>query len=1145
MLGSYEAWIDETAIHVYQSHNVRALLAFLILEADRPHERIQLAAMLWPDDSTERGLTNLRQALHRLVVSIAKAEAALPAEQHAHMVPLLLVRRQSVQINPAATIGLDLRELLDLLTAVELHMHQRHVLCQECIERLQQVDRLYRGDVLAGSGGRLSQPYSDWLRGLRKHVRERVVQGLERLAVYYELREQTNEAIRWYQRMADIEPWNEKIQQRLIELLAATGQRAAALAQFERCRTALAAEFKASPSIQTRTLLSRIQNGQIRRPDPPSFSVPELTTPLIGREQDLALLLQCFTEARNRLITIVGQGGSGKTHLALELAHYQRGGFADGIYFLPLASLSSGDSLARELAIRFGLSRYDQGRSDAELVLEYVRARDMLLILDNFEQLIDAAGFLSEILQAAPQVRMLVTSRQPLRIVEERILVLEGLAFVNHPGTAEPAPAVRLFLDHAYRVHPTFAPIPREVDAISALCRFVRGMPLAIILAAGQVNRLSPTDILSLLRQDADLLISTQHNTPDRHRSVRALFESAWGLLWPHEQRALALVSIFRGGVSQAAADAILATDSMWSVAAQQANLIEALAERSIIARRDPTRYELHDLVRQYAAAELAQLLDTDAYQRLRQSYSRYYLGFVANLTDAITGSDGPSALQALRIDLENIRQAWQFAVDSADYGTMSQAIRGLRDFYRIAGMCIEGIALFDLAIGRLQVLPPDPAIRLVIADLYAAAAELYYTTGDYAALTRAADAAIQYAEPAALAVIAAQVALGKVFWRRGQTQQSLQILDTAQKAVRVAQTGTHQERQRLLSEIHYYLGVIHWVSGVLPEARRDLLAALRISRNLAYRYGEADALADLALVLIDQGKFGEARRCAEEARRIYRESQNSSGEGLSLFSLGVLALYHGEDLAALDLLTISRTLHTQAGDRQNISVAEILLSVVQMRLGDYQTAYETLNSGLAICSEIGHVWALGIGLSYQSLWLLARAEFPAAAAVAHQAVDVCRQAGLVVFEGFAHAHLGQALAALGATADAEQAFRQSITLREQIGQRHLLAEPLTGLMQLAFARGDTAQAIYYATSILEVIQVFPIDVLDQAGQVWLALYKVLQAADDPRAALIRDQATTWLEQRHVRLFDSGYEHLLIEQIPVHQRILALRPVLI
>jgi predicted ATPase/DNA-binding XRE family transcriptional regulator len=354
-----------------------------------------------------------------------------------------------------------------------------------------------------------------------------------------------------------------------------------------------------------------------RSPEPARRELMPPAAPLIGREAELANLALLLRDPDCRLLTLTGPGGIGKTRLALAAAQ-QQGAFAQGVAFAALAPLIGRDQVVTAIADALGCVLYGT-RDRADQLVQYLRDKALLLLLDNFEHLLaDAAcvELVGQLLRGAAKLKLLVTSREPLDIQEEWVFDVQGLPTPLNatPHEVEASSAARLFQQRARQARAGYTLSPEDTPAIVQICQLVGGVPLGIELAATWMRTLSCQEIADEIRRNLDFLATRARDVPERHRSIRAVFDQSWALLAPEEQRVLQRVSVFRGGFTRAAAE---------EVAGASLALLAALVAKSLLRRTTAGRYDPHELVRQYAHDHLR--ADEREEAEARNRHSRYY----------------------------------------------------------------------------------------------------------------------------------------------------------------------------------------------------------------------------------------------------------------------------------------------------------------------------------------------------------------------------------------------------------------------------------------------------------------------------------------------------------------------------------------
>jgi predicted ATPase/DNA-binding CsgD family transcriptional regulator/DNA-binding XRE family transcriptional regulator len=461
--------------------------------------------------------------------------------------------------------------------------------------------------------------------------------------------------------------------------------------------------------------------------------------PLIGRETERAAVLRHLRDAARRLVTVTGPGGIGKTSLALQVAAdlAAESTFVDGVSVAWLASVATVADVP--LALAEALDVPMQGsRPILDQLMAALHERSLLLVLDNLEHLLGSdngdalIALIGRILAEAPGVALLATSRERLRMRDERVLELGGLAL---PATdsgphLERTEAVRLFVERAQRVTPDFALRAGNRAAVGHICRRLEGMPLAIELAAAWTRALTPHEIVAEIDQALDFLAQRNRDTPIRHRSMRAALDHSWNLLIDHERRALARLSVFRGGWERAAAAAILSSEfsvmssgerdiQLKTQNSELITLLAALIDKSLVRREDVgdvMRYTLHELVRQYAAEHLA--ADPEEQAATEDRHTAYYAGLLQRSIDPKTGRSSPNARGDLNRNLDNLRAAWTRAAGRGDTAALAAMSRGFWILHDERGWLHDGAALFGAAGDALRSSAPAAALRGFILGL-------------------------------------------------------------------------------------------------------------------------------------------------------------------------------------------------------------------------------------------------------------------------------------------------------------------------------------------------------------------------------------------------------------------------------------------
>jgi predicted ATPase len=349
-------------------------------------------------------------------------------------------------------------------------------------------------------------------------------------------------------------------------------------------------------------------------------NLPAQTTPFVGCEHELLELDKLLQDPALWLITLLASGGMGKTRLALAAAEQQMPHFKDGVYLVELAPLADPDLLVSAIASATDYPFQSDGRTLRQQLLDFLSPKQLLLVMDNFEHLLAGADLMSDILRAAPQVKILATSRERLNLQGETLFRIEGMDVPDWetPEEALEYSAVKLFLQSARRALPNFELKTEDLVYVAQICRRVEGLPLGIVLAAAWLNMLSAREIADEMIRNIDFLESDARNIPERQRSIRAVFDYSWHLLTETERQSFMRLSVFRGGFTREAAQAV--------AGASLCDLM-ALVNKSLIRREAATgRYDIHELTRQYAEGRLQAAGQREAAQ---QALAEYVAGFM------------------------------------------------------------------------------------------------------------------------------------------------------------------------------------------------------------------------------------------------------------------------------------------------------------------------------------------------------------------------------------------------------------------------------------------------------------------------------------------------------------------------------------
>jgi predicted ATPase/DNA-binding SARP family transcriptional activator len=810
---------------------VQALLAYLTVEAERPHMRDVLAELFWPEQPPGAARVSLRQALAHLRRALDDPDAGAS---------LITTTRTSVQLIPSEQYWLDLTAFDELLLAC--HQIAGGEAEDELLtaQRLQQAGALYRGDFLEGFPLIDCPAFDEWVAARQIALRTRMLQALDCLAGLYEHHGAYGQAMQIARRQIAIEAWHEAAHCNLMRLLALSGERDAALAQFAQCRIALQSHLDMSPAPETLELYAQLKAGAALppamqkqpRPPPSPPLIPAQPDALFGREHELHTLHTLLRDPAHRLVTITGPGGIGKTRLALQAAHDLSDYFAHGVHLVRLAEFQNNATLVATLANALPLQLEGQ-RTTEERLLAFLAGRQLLLLLDNAEYALDGLNTLVTILEAAPNVTLLATSRERLRLRWEWRLELGGLALSNAATNGTPGAAVQLFDYCARRVAPEFDLNDATYPLVARICRLLEGVPLGIELAA---SSLASTDCATIARQLAANLTMLQtdlRDLPERHLSLWNICQHSWNFLHVQEQRRLCRLAVFRGGFTLAAARAVADTTE---------EVLSRLMDKSLLRHDQSGRYSMHEFIRQFAAEQLAASGEESG---IRDRHLDYYIGLAERY--AIPLGNGPqdqqlAALQDLTIETANWRAALTWAEASA------------------------------------RTLPPG--MRLV-----AALAWYWHYHGDYSVTRQICEHWLVHAEAAGTSEEYAAVCatFGHIAYAQGDYAAARDVLEPARR--RLQQTSPSQLRGSILS----YLGLVHLLLGDLALAHNYTDEAQAIFETIDDHGGLSHTQYVQGGIYQAEGAYDEACACFEASLAYNLAQQNIFAILALVASLGTL----------------------------------------------------------------------------------------------------------------------------------------------------------------------------------------------------------------------------------------------------------------
>lgn len=650
-----------------------------------------------------------------------------------------------------------------------------------------------------------------------------------------------------------------------------------------------------------------------------SSNIPYPSLPFVGREEELKQVARFLRDPASRLLTLAGLGGIGKTRLACEAAAVAAQHFRHGACFVSLVPLMSAAYIVPAIAEALKLS--PDARADIKArLLAHLRDREMLLLLDSFEHLLEGAEIVSDILAAAPAVKILCTSRERLNLHDETVIELGGM-----DGESE---GIQLFLQGARRLDPEFVLSAEDLPRAKRICKLIGGVPLGIELAAAWVKLLPCEEIAREIEKNRDFLATSLRDVPERHKSLRAAFEWSWNCIPDEEKKLFSRLSVFRGGFTRDAAEKACGADLP---------RLLSLTNKSLVGKNRGGRYEIHEVLKEYAMEKLRDSKELETYRRRHAEY------FLERMTHERRAN--ARRLDFAEAEHDNLRAALRWALDAGEMGIALRLSGTLAGFWTIHPHYAEGRKWIEEALLRSGPEHDEWKPKALLG-----LAEIAYRQGDFAAAAAAA--------------------------------QSCKTLSEA-RGDRLHESGALT-----------ILGNIASSQGDYPAAMSRHEEALEIRRKIPDEAAVAASLHNIAIAHGERGDYDSARRLMEESLFIRRKLGSLAGIALALISLGATAVEQADFEAARQYYVESIEITKKLGDKTTTSLSLSNLAEVAVCRGDLREAERLLDESIALAESSGSKFVLIYAFLYLARVRLAQGRYDEARAGYFRCLDLCVEQG-------------------------------------------------------------------------------------------------------------------------------------------------------
>jgi predicted ATPase/DNA-binding SARP family transcriptional activator len=862
----------------FDSSKTEAILAYVALEGGQ-QSRVGLAALFWPESSDKNAFASLRVALSSLRKYVGE---------------YIEITREIVRIKKEAEVYLDIHDFEENIAS----------------GNLPQALDLYRGDLLAGIQIQDCNEFEHWRRWEQERLHNLMINALQASISAEMARGSYKEGQALASELLKLDPLNEVAHQQYMVALALDGKRSDALKRYQQCGEILMAELQLEPSAETEKLKDLITQGNLgalTQHVQPKNNLPNPQTSFIGREKEITQVTNLLRDESCRLLTLTGPGGVGKTRLAQNTAGKIFGLFTDGVFFIPLEGVSSPDFLIPTIAevLQFDFDHFVHQSDSSNQLYNFLSNRSILLILDGYEHLMGRNTLLSEMLQGAAGLKLLVTSRQKLNIHGEWVYQVSGLPVPDKREIVKPGStsSLDLFYERARQANPALRLSEEETNSVLKICQLVEGFPLGVELAAAWTAVLSCAEIAEEIENSYDFLTSPILDISERHRSLRATFNYSWQMLDKGQQELLAKLSVYRGGFSRQAA-----------IQTAGANLLSltALLNKSLLQRLTDGRIDMHRMIHHFTEEKLKE--SPEMWNKVHEKHSRYFIEFLQERESDLDNDKMVTVREEVRQEIENLRAAINWAVLHWETDAALEAVRAYFSFFLVHGWH-EGVIAFEKLSSLIRTKNEESALDDPVY-LSCRAHEAWFCSN-----------------------------LGRVEESETISKECLPPLQ-------------ERDMDRELSLCFHNLGVNAEFRGEFELSRKQLEAAITLGKKDPFVAYPSFYLW-LGYVYFLLGEYEEGMKSFETSYALFNENGNTWGASFALSKMGLAADGLGEHAAAMEYFHAAFQKFLETGDVTGQGYSLSRMSIGAYFLEEYEEAVVFGEQAFELFKETGHRWGM------------------------------------------------------------------------------------------------------------------------------------------------------------------------------------------